>query len=72
MVRLNLCRIPEFLKDYKNVLDFESKQEQLTWMNTHIVTTIDCNARTARLMRSEIDKLRRVAEAAKKTGIARL
>ena len=45
MVRLNLCRIPEFLKDYKNVLDFESKQEQLTWMNTHIVTTIDCNAK---------------------------
>lgn len=43
------------------VLDLDTATEE------QLRTTIDCNARTARLMRSEIDKLRRVAEAAKKT-----
>lgn len=42
------------------VLDLDTATEE------QIKATIDCNARTSRLMRSEIDKLRRVAEAAKK------
>lgn len=39
---------------------YEATEEQF-------ISTIDANNRTARLMRSEIDKLRRVAETAKKT-----
>lgn len=43
------------------VLDLDTATED------QIKAAIDCNVRTSRLMRSEIEKLRRVAESAKKT-----
>ena len=43
------------------VLDLDTATED------QIKAAIDCNVRTSRLMRSEIEKLRRVAESEKKT-----
>lgn len=43
------------------VLDLDTATEE------QIKAAIDCNVRTSRLMRSEIEKLKRVAESAKKT-----
>lgn len=45
MATINLCQIPEFSKDYRNVLSFENVNNQLTFMNSKRIMQLQTNAK---------------------------
>ena len=42
---INLCQITEMSKDYKNVYDFSSLEEQLTFMRSKTILQLESNAK---------------------------
>ena len=42
---IHLCQIVELNKDYKNVYDFNSREEQLTFMNSKTILQLETNAK---------------------------
>ena len=42
---INLCQITELSKDYKNVYDFYSTEEQLTFMRSRVILQLETNAK---------------------------
>ena len=45
MTTINLCQITELNKDYKNVYDFNSRAEQLAFMTSKLILSLETNAR---------------------------
>ena len=45
MSQINLCQITELNKDYKNVYDFNSREEQLTFMRSKTILQLETNAK---------------------------
>ena len=45
MSQINLCMITEMSKDYKNVYDFNSREEQLTFMRSKTILQLETNAK---------------------------
>ena len=45
MTNISLCSIPELNKDYKNVYDFSSLEEQLTFMRSKTILQLETNAK---------------------------
>lgn len=45
MTTINLCCLPELNKDYKNVYDFNSREEQLTFMQSKTILQLETNAK---------------------------
>ena len=42
---IHLCQITEMNKDYKNVYDFNSREEQLSFMNSKTILQLETNAK---------------------------
>lgn len=45
MANLKLCQIQEFSKDYKNVANFSSRNNQINWMYQRALISVDTNAK---------------------------
>ena len=45
MSTINLCQIVEMSKDYKNVYDFSSREEQLSFMRSKTILQLETNAK---------------------------
>ena len=45
MTTLNICQVPEFSKDYKNVADFESEANRTSWFMPKIKIFLDSNVK---------------------------
>lgn len=50
MATINLCHIPSFNQDYRNVLRFNTLNEQLTFMNSKIILSFNVNVKLDNLM----------------------
>ena len=45
MTTLNICQVPEFSKDYKNVADFENETNRTNWLMPRIKVFLDSNVK---------------------------